>query len=69
VACPQGGWPAAVFYLFGHPTPYACDYPESKAEKEAEEKVKTIQSFVYQFQDHFTVSKFLLLYFLPLGDL
>jgi hypothetical protein len=26
VARPQSGWPAAVFYLFGHPTPYtyAC---------------------------------------------
>jgi hypothetical protein len=23
VAHPQGGRPAAVFYLFGHPTPYA----------------------------------------------
>jgi hypothetical protein len=22
VACPQGSWPAAVFYLLGHPTPY-----------------------------------------------
>jgi hypothetical protein len=23
VACPQGGWLVAIFYLFGHPTPYA----------------------------------------------
>jgi hypothetical protein len=23
VACSQGWWPAAVFYPFGHPTPYA----------------------------------------------
>jgi hypothetical protein len=23
VACPQGGRPAAIFYPFGHPTPYA----------------------------------------------
>jgi hypothetical protein len=23
VARPQGGWPPAVFYPFGHPTPYA----------------------------------------------
>jgi hypothetical protein len=21
--CPAGGWHAAIFYLFGHPTPYA----------------------------------------------
>jgi hypothetical protein len=26
VACPQVGCPAAVFYPFGHPTPYAYEY-------------------------------------------
>jgi hypothetical protein len=25
MACPQGGWPAAVFYSFGYSTPYAYD--------------------------------------------
>jgi hypothetical protein len=25
VARPQDGWPASVFYAFGHPTPYAYD--------------------------------------------
>jgi hypothetical protein len=25
VVCPQGGQPAAVFYPFGHPMPYAHD--------------------------------------------
>jgi hypothetical protein len=32
VACPQGVRPAAVFYSFGHPTPYAYDlHPWKKA--------------------------------------
>jgi uncharacterized protein YyaL (SSP411 family) len=28
VARQQGGWPLAVFYPFGHPTPYACFFME-----------------------------------------
>jgi hypothetical protein len=26
LACPQGWRPAAVFYPFGHPTPYAYEW-------------------------------------------
>jgi hypothetical protein len=29
VASPQGGRPAAVFFPFGHPTPYAYDQKQS----------------------------------------
>jgi hypothetical protein len=33
VARPQAGWPAAIFYPLGHPTPYAYTINKLRAQK------------------------------------